>query len=63
MMVNVIFNFLMGLIVKVIVVVVFVIVGYMFFVGNGNKGMFVFIIIGCFIIFGVGWFVDMIFGI
>ena len=61
-MANAILNFLTGPIAKAIAAVAVVIAGYMFFVGNGNKGTLVSIIIGCFIIFGAGWLVDTISG-
>lgn len=61
-MANSILNFLTGPLAKAVAAIAFVVCGYMFFTGNGNKGTLVSVIIGCFIIFGAGWLVDTISG-
>ena len=39
-----------------------VVAGYMFFFGQASKALIGSIILGCFIVFGAGWIVDMISG-
>ena len=61
-MVTSILNVLTGPIAKGLAAIALVIAGYMFFFGQANKGLIASIIIGCFIVFGAGWIVDMISG-
>jgi len=61
-MVTSILNVLTGPIAKGLAAIALVIAGYMFFFGQASKGLIASIIIGCFIVFGAGWIVDMISG-
>ena len=61
-MVQAILNVLTGPIAKGLAAIALVIAGYMFFFGQASKGLIASIIIGCFIVFGAGWIVDMISG-
>jgi type IV secretion system protein VirB2 len=61
-MLNSIVNLLTGPIAKTLAIIAFVVAGYMFFFGNGNKMLLGSIIVGCFIVFGAGWLVDTISG-
>src|SRR3546814_12208928 len=57
-MVTSILNVLAGPIAKGLAAIALVIAGYMFFFGQASKGLIASIIIGCFIVFGAGWIVD-----
>lgn len=61
-MVDAVLNFLTGPIAKSLAAIALVVAGIMFFFGHGNKGLLGSIIIGCFIVFGAKWIVDMISG-
>lgn len=57
-----ILNLLTGPIAKTLAAIALVVAGFMFFFGQGNKGLLGSIIVGCFIVFGAGWLVDTISG-
>lgn len=61
-MVTSILNILTGPIAKGLATIALVVAGYMFFFGQASKGLIASIVIGCFIVFGAGWIVDMISG-
>ena len=61
-MVQAILNVLTGPIAKGLAAIALVVAGYMFFFGQASKALIGSIIVGCFIVFGAGWIVDMISG-
>ncbi len=61
-MVQAILNVLTGPIAKGLAAIALVVAGYMFFFGQASKALIGSIILGCFIVFGAGWIVDMISG-
>jgi type IV secretory pathway VirB2 component (pilin) len=55
-----ILDLLTGSLAKVFATIAFVICGFLYFTGRGNVSALISVIIGCFIVFGAGWLVNLI---
>lgn len=53
-------DLLTGTLAKTFATIAFVVCGFLYFTGRGNVGTLISVTIGCFIVFGAGWLVNLI---